>query len=139
MLAAHRVDVLIVDLGVVMCDFEHIDFTHDLDDYASIAGLPPALAELRNEAVQTARQFAGRRLVMISAEDARGSLVENIPAQVALLRACGIQAEWLRFAPTPEQKLLHRRLHDLSHSGIGCSCPQGIPAGHAQLKTGIGD
>jgi len=95
-------------MGVVMKSFEHVDFAYDLDDYASIAGLPPALAELRNEAVQTARQFAGRRLVMISAEDARGSLIENIPAQVALLRACGIQAEWLRFAPIADQGRLHR-------------------------------
>lgn len=96
-----------------MRNFEHIDFAYDLDDYASIAGLPPALAELRNEAVQTAKQLAGRRLVMISADDARGSLVENIPSQVALLRACGIDVEWLRFTPQSDQRALHRRLHDL--------------------------
>ncbi len=93
-----------------MLNFEHVEFTHDLDDYASIAGLAPALAELRNEAVQTARQLSGRRLVMISAADARGSLVENISGQIRLLRACGIKAEWLRLTPQAGQPALHRRL-----------------------------
>ena len=96
-----------------MQKFEQIDFAYNLDDYASIAGLPPALAELRNEAVQTAKQLVGRRLVMISADDARGTLVENIPSQVALLRACGIEVEWLRVSPTADQRILHRRLHAL--------------------------
>lgn len=96
-----------------MASFEPIDTPISLQDYEAIPGLSPALAELRNEAEQTAQHFAGRRLCLLSGDDARGALVENIPRQVALLRACGLHTEWLRVSTKPGQTQLHRRLHNL--------------------------
>ncbi|MFH1807164.1 MAG: glycosyltransferase [Pseudomonadota bacterium] len=84
-----------------------------LSDYEVVPGLGPTLTEVGNEARQAKKRLRARRVWLLSGDDARGVLVENIPALVALLRACGLDARWVKIMHSVPQAALHRRLKRL--------------------------
>ncbi len=97
-----------------MIEIVDVERPIQLSDYEAVAGIGPTLTEVGHEARQAVKRLAGRRVWLLSGADARGALVENLPALLALLRDCGIDAHWARSAPaTPELAALHLRLRQL--------------------------
>ena len=93
--------------------------THALNDYAAVAQLAPAVAELHLEAAGVVPRLAGRTVWMVSSTAQGGGVAEMLPTIVSLLRDLGVQVEWLVIhADDPAFFELTKRIHNLIH-GVG--------------------
>jgi len=87
-----------------------------LDDYAAVAHLAGAVAELRLEAEGVVSRLAGRTVWMVSSTARGGGVAEMLPPIVSLLRDLGARAEWVVIGSTePAFFELTKRLHNLIH------------------------
>ena len=68
---------------------------HTLDDYAAVAHLAAAAAELRAEAARIVPRLAGRTVWIVSSTATGGGVAEMLPPIVGLLRDLGISTEWM--------------------------------------------
>ena len=85
-----------------------------LSDYELVPGLEPILAEVRHEARQAAKLLGKRRVWLLSEEVVAGAAAEMAPSLVGLLRACDIDARWVRYQPdNPRLAALGRQLRRL--------------------------
>jgi trehalose synthase len=92
---------------------------HALNDYAAVAQLAPAVAELNLEARSIVPRLAGRTVWMVSSTAQGGGVAEMLPTIVALLRDLGVQVEWVVINPSdPAFFELTKRIHNLIH-GVG--------------------
>jgi trehalose synthase len=87
-----------------------------LDDYASVAHLATAVAELRAEAARLSKRLEGRTVWMVNSTAQGGGVAEMLPTQVSMLRELGVDTRWAvietldpRFFP------LTKRIHNLIH------------------------
>lgn len=87
-----------------------------LADYAAVASLAPAVAELRVEAERLVPRLKERTVWMVNSTAQGGGVAEMLPTQIALLRELGVDTRWLvietadpRFFP------LTKRIHNLIH------------------------
>ena len=89
---------------------------HTLDDYAAVAHLAAAAAELRAEAARLAPRLAGRTVWIVSSTATGGGVAEMLPPIVGLLRDLGISTEWLVIGSSdPAFYALTKRIHNLIH------------------------
>jgi trehalose synthase len=96
-----------------------VDQTITLEDYASVAHLAASVTELKLEAESVAARLAGRTIWMISSTARGGGVAEMLPTIVSLLRALGVQVEWMVIGSTdPGFFELTKRIHNLIH-GVG--------------------
>src|SRR3954467_11810624 len=66
-----------------------------IDDYAAVAHLAAAAAELRAEAARLVPRLAGRTVWFVNSTATGGGVAEMLPPIVGLLRDLGIRTEWL--------------------------------------------
>ncbi len=94
---------------------EHIT----LEDYASLAHLAGAVAELRTEAASLASSLAGRTVWMVNSTAQGGGVAEMLPKVVSILRELGVRTEWLVMGTDRQEFFaLTKRLHNMIH-GVG--------------------
>jgi trehalose synthase len=86
-----------------------------LEDYAGVAHLAAAVAELKLEAEAAAARLAGRTVWMVSSTARGGGVAEMLPTIVSLLRDLGIRVEWVVMGGEPEFFELTKRIHNLIH------------------------
>jgi trehalose synthase len=87
-----------------------------LDDYAALAHLSEAVAELRREAARTAPTLGGRTLWMVNSTARGGGVAEMLPRDVALLEELGVRTRWLVISThNSEFFALTKRIHNLIH------------------------
>jgi trehalose synthase len=92
---------------------------HTLDDYAAVAHLAGAAAELRAETARIAPRLAGRTVWIVNSTATGGGVAEMLPSIVGLLRDQGISTEWMVIGSSdPAFYALTKRLHNLIH-GVG--------------------
>ena len=90
-----------------------------LDDYAAVAHLAAAAAELKAEAAGLVPQLAGRTIWHVNSTATGGGVAEMLPPVVRLLRDVGLSTEWVVIgSSTPDFFDLTKRLHNLLH-GVG--------------------
>jgi trehalose synthase len=90
-----------------------------LDDYAAVAHLAGAVAELRREAESMAARLAGRTIWMVSSTAQGGGVAEMLPPIVSLLRDLAVRTEWVVIGSTDGAFFdLTKRIHNLIH-GVG--------------------
>ncbi len=107
--------------------------THALNDYAAVAQLAPAVAELNLEARSIVPRLAGRTVWMVSSTAQGGGVAEMLPTIVSLLRDLGVQVEWVVInAADPAFFELTKRIHNLIH-GVGP--PELSEADRARLRA----
>lgn len=93
-----------------------VDGQHSLDDYAAIAHLAAAAAELKAEVAAIVPRLAGRTVWQVNATAQGGGVAEMLPPIVRLLRDLGIQTEWVVIGSSdPAFFALTKRLHNLIH------------------------
>jgi trehalose synthase len=93
--------------------------THEVDEYAAVAHLAPAVAELRLEAAGIVPLLAGRTVWMVSSTARGGGVAEMLPPIVSLLRGLGVTVEWVVIGSSePAFFDLTKRIHNLIH-GVG--------------------
>jgi trehalose synthase len=93
--------------------------SHTVDDYAAVAHLAPAVAELKLEAQGIVAQLEGRTIWMVSSTAKGGGVAEMLPTVVSLLRGLGIRTEWVVIgSDEPAFFELTKRIHNLIH-GVG--------------------
>jgi trehalose synthase len=89
---------------------------HTLDDYAAVAHLAAATAELRAEASSIVPRLAGRTIWFVSSTATGGGVAEMLPSTVGLLRDLGVSTEWVVIGTSdPAFFALTKRLHNLIH------------------------
>ena len=89
---------------------------HTLDDYAAVAHLAAAAAELRAEAARIVPRLAGRTIWFVNSTATGGGVAELLPPVVGLLRDLGISTEWVVIGSTdPAFYAVTKRLHNLIH------------------------
>jgi trehalose synthase len=87
-----------------------------LDDYAAVAHLAGAAAELRAEAARIVPRLAGRTVWLVNSTATGGGVAELLPPIVRLLRDLGVSTEWVVIGSTdPAFFELTKRLHNLIH------------------------
>jgi trehalose synthase len=92
---------------------------YSVDDYAAVAHLAPAVAELNLEANSIVPKLAGRTVWMVSSTAKGGGVAEMLPTVVSLLRGLGVQTEWVVIgSDEPAFFELTKRIHNLIH-GVG--------------------
>jgi trehalose synthase len=92
---------------------------HSVDDYARVAHLAPAVAELQSEAAGMVPRLAGRTIWMVSSTARGGGVAEMLPPIVSLLRGLGVAVEWVVIGSAePAFFDLTKRIHNLIH-GVG--------------------
>jgi trehalose synthase len=92
---------------------------YGVDDYAAVAHLAPAVAELNAEARSIVPKLAGRTVWMVSSTAKGGGVAEMLPTIVSLLRGLGVQTEWVILgSDEPAFFELTKRIHNLIH-GVG--------------------
>ena len=90
-----------------------------LEDYAGIAHLASAVAELKLEAEAIVPRMAGRTVWMVSSTARGGGVAEMLPTIVSLLRDLGVAVEWVVIgSDEPAFFELTKRIHNLIH-GVG--------------------
>lgn len=90
-----------------------------VDDYAGVAHLAPAVAELHLEADGVVGRLHGRTVWMVSSTARGGGVAEMLPPIVSLLRDLGVRVEWVVIgSDQPAFFDLTKRLHNLIH-GVG--------------------
>jgi trehalose synthase len=93
--------------------------TYTVDDFAAVAHLAPAVAELNLEARGIVPKLAGRTVWMVSSTAKGGGVAEMLPTVVSLLRGLGVQTEWVVLgSDEPAFFELTKRIHNLIH-GVG--------------------
>lgn len=96
-----------------------IDQTRTVDEYAAVAHLAPAVAELNLEAAGLLPRLAGRTVWMVSSTARGGGVAEMLPPIVSVLRGLGVQVEWVVIGSRePAFFDLTKRIHNLIH-GVG--------------------
>jgi trehalose synthase len=92
---------------------------HTLDDYAAVANLAAAAAELKAEAARLVPRLAGRTIWLVNSTATGGGVAEMLPPIVGLLRDLGVATEWVVIGSgDPAFFALTKRLHNLIH-GFG--------------------
>jgi trehalose synthase len=87
-----------------------------VDDYAAVAHLAPAVAELHLEAQGVVPRLAGRTVWMVSSTARGGGVAEMLPPIVSLLRGLGVRVEWAVIGSSdPAFFELTKRVHNLIH------------------------
>lgn len=87
-----------------------------LDDYARVAQLTRAVAELRSEASALMPRLRDRRVWMINSTAQGGGVAEMLPRIVSFMNELGLNTRWVVIAPTsPAFFNLTKRLHNLIH------------------------
>jgi trehalose synthase len=90
--------------------------SHTVDDYAAVAHLAPAVAELNLEAQGVVPKLAGRTVWMVNSTANGGGVAEMLPTVVSLLRGLGVQVEWVVIgSDDPRFFELTKRIHNLIH------------------------
>jgi trehalose synthase len=93
-----------------------IEQSHTVDDYAAVAHLAPAVAELHLEAQGVLPRLAGRTIWMVNSSARGGGVAEMLPPVVSLLRGLGVRVEWVVIgADDPRFFELTKRIHNLIH------------------------
>jgi len=93
-----------------------IEESRTLEDYAAVAHLAHAVAELREEAERTVPRLAGRTVWMVNSTSRGGGVAEMLPTMVALLRDLGVKTEWVIIeSERPEFFSLTKQIHNLIH------------------------
>jgi trehalose synthase len=89
---------------------------HTLDDYAAVANLAAAAAELKAEAASLVPRLAGRTVWLVSSTATGGGVAEMLPPIIGLLRDLGVSTEWVVIGSSdPAFFALTKRLHNLIH------------------------
>jgi trehalose synthase len=89
---------------------------HTLDDYAAVAHLAAAAAELKAEAASLVPRLAGRTIWLVNSTATGGGVAEMLPPIVGLLRDLGVSTEWVVIGSSdPAFFALTKRLHNLIH------------------------
>ncbi|MBN2357833.1 MAG: glycosyltransferase [Deltaproteobacteria bacterium] len=97
-----------------MLQIAPVDRELQLAEYEQVPGLLTTLAELRHEAQHAVKRLRQRRVIVISEASGVGCDAEMLPSLVALLRACGIDAQWWQHRPDDARAVeLNRRLRRL--------------------------
>ena len=87
-----------------------------LDDYAAVANLAGAVAELKAEAGGLVPRLAGRTIWNVNSTATGGGVAEVLLPVVRLLRDLGVSTEWLVIGSSdPAFFELTKRLHNLIH------------------------
>lgn len=87
-----------------------------LGDYASVAHLGRAVADLRLEAEHLVPALRGRRVWMVNSTERGGGVAEMLPPLISLLRELGVDCRWLVMeSDDPDFFRLTKRLHNLVH------------------------
>jgi trehalose synthase len=90
--------------------------TATLEDYAAVAHLSRAVAELRQEAAAIAPALHGRTVWMVNSTAQGGGVAEMLPRIVTLLGELGVHTRWLVIATdNPQFFPLTKRIHNLLH------------------------
>jgi trehalose synthase len=93
--------------------------TSAVDDYAAVAHLAPAVAELHFEAERVVTRLGGRTVWMVSSTARGGGVAEMLPPIISLLRDLGVRVEWVVIgSDEPAFFELTKRVHNLIH-GVG--------------------
>ena len=97
---------------------EQVNLTpgYSLNDYAGVAHLAHAVAELRAEAQVLAPKLEGRTVWMVNSTAQGGGVAEMLPQMVGLLGDLGVRTRWLVIG-TDRQPFfaLTKRIHNLIH------------------------
>jgi len=97
-----------------------------LDDYAAVANLAVAAADLKAEAASIIPRLAGRTIWQVNSTATGGGVAEILPPAIRLLRDLGVSTEWVVIeSRDPAFFALTKRLHNLIH---GSGDPQLGPA-----------
>jgi trehalose synthase len=107
--------------GVVSSPLQRVQIeqAHTADEYAAVAHLAPAVAELNLEAAGIVPRLKGRTVWMVSSTARGGGVAEMLPTIVSLLRGLGVAVEWLVIgSDEPAFFELTKRIHNLIH-GVG--------------------
>jgi trehalose synthase len=89
---------------------------HTLDDYAAVASLAGAAAELKAAAAAIVPRLAGRTVWHVNSTATGGGVAEILPPVVRLLRDLGVSTEWVVIGSSdPAFFALTKRLHNLIH------------------------
>lgn len=87
-----------------------------LDDYARVAQLTRAVAELRSEAATLLPRLRGRRVWMLNSTAQGGGVAEMLPRLVSFMNELGLTTRWAVIAPQNSEFFnLTKRLHNLIH------------------------
>jgi trehalose synthase len=87
-----------------------------LDDYAAVAHLAGAAAELKAEAAPLVPRLAGRTIWQVNSTATGGGVAELLLPAVRLVRDLGVSTEWLVIGSSdPAFFALTKRLHNLIH------------------------
>lgn len=87
-----------------------------LDDYAAVAHLASAVAELKAEAAQLVPKLAGRTVWMLNSTAKGGGVAEMLPRVVSLLEELGVSTRWIVMGTDrPGFFDLTKRIHNLIH------------------------
>lgn len=90
-----------------------------LDDYAAMAQLTGAVAELRHEAGELVTRLSGRTVWLVNSTPRGGGVAEMLPTVVRMLRGLGVRTEWVATGSRePAFFDLTKHLHNLIH-GVG--------------------
>jgi trehalose synthase len=90
-----------------------------MEDYAAVAHLASAVAELKLEAETVVPRLASRTVWMVSSTARGGGVAEMLPTIVSLLRDLGVSIEWVVIGSSePAFFDLTKRIHNLIH-GVG--------------------
>lgn len=90
--------------------------SHTVDDYAAVAHLAPAVAELHLEARGVVARLAGRTVWMVSSTARGGGVAEMLPTVTSLLRGLGLSVEWVVIgSDDPAFFDLTKQIHNLIH------------------------
>lgn len=93
-----------------------IEQARTVDEYAAVAHLAPAVAELNLEAAGIVPRLAGRTVWMVSSTARGGGVAEMLPPIVSLLRGLGVTVEWVVIGSAePAFFELTKRIHNLVH------------------------
>ncbi len=96
-----------------------VEQAHGVAEYAAVAQLAPAVAELNLEAASLIPKLAGRTVWMVSSTARGGGVAEMLPTVVSLLRDLGVNVEWLVIGSAePAFFDLTKRIHNMIH-GVG--------------------
>jgi trehalose synthase len=97
---------------------------HTLDDYAAVASLAAAAAELRADAANIVPRLAGRTIWHVNSTATGGGVAEILLPVVRLLRDLGVSTEWVVIGSSdPAFFALTKRLHNLIHGSGDVALP----------------
>ncbi|HSJ07743.1 MAG TPA: glycosyltransferase [Longimicrobiales bacterium] len=103
-----------------------VESARTLDDYERYPHMAPAVAQLREEAVDVARALRGRTVWMINSTARGGGVSEMLPGMVAHLRELGLAVEWAVIEAGDDAffqltKRIHNLIHGQGETGLGAA------------------